>query len=79
MVWWLFAEVPPNRQHPITILGDSFAATIRALQGGERRPPSQQEKVLRLQHAYVVGEISLTSLEIELDHLPGGLPPIEDT
>lgn len=66
----LWAVWPRPSEHPIAVAGRAFSATIRA--ANPPRVKTQREKVLELQMAYVRGDITEISLELELEHLPGG-------
>jgi hypothetical protein len=63
----------------IASAGLAFSASIRAATGAAPRGPrTQAEKVRAIEALFMDDAISVTSLDIELSHLPGGLPAIED-
>lgn len=51
-------------------MAQSFAAVMRA--AGPPRPP--RDRLAELRDLYVNEKISLISFEIELAHMPGGIP-----
>jgi hypothetical protein len=83
VVWALFAEPQDVRPRGIfAIAAESFAQAMRAAGDpinpatGLRYGWSQAERAQRIEDRFLADEITARSLDLELGHLPGGLPPI---
>lgn len=77
----LFVWTTVTGKHPkalpslINSTANSFSSVIRAAMNDTPIPkPTQEDRVARIVAAYVAGDITITSLDIELSHLPGGMP-----
>lgn len=52
-----------------TIVAQSYVSVLKAV-----NPPPPRDRVQELKDQYLRGDITLISFELQLEHMPGGIP-----